>query len=91
MSNPLKASAEHSDAERRLSQLKARQERLEARLRYLRSSKARKNETRRKNLAGTILLAKVKAGEFDSRTIKRWLDKALIRKVDRALFELGGR
>ena len=79
---------ELTDAERRLSQLKARQERLESRLRYLQSAKARKDETRRKILAGAILLAKVEAGDFDARTFKRWLDKALTRKDDRNLFGL---
>ena len=79
---------ELTEAERRLAQLKARQERLDARLRYLASSKARKDETRRKILAGAILIAKVEAGDFDSRTFKRWLDKALTRKDDRELFGL---
>jgi hypothetical protein len=82
------ATIELAEAERRLSQLKARQERLDARLRYLASSRARKDETRRKILAGAILRAKVEAGEFDSRTFKRWMDKALTRKDDRELFEL---
>ena len=34
------------------------------------------------------MLAKVQAGDFDSRTLRRWLDKALTRKEDRALFGL---
>ena len=33
-------------------------------------------------------MSKVEAGECDSRTFKRWLDKALTRKDDRALFNL---
>ena len=82
------AQQELTEAERRLSQLKARQERLEARLRYLQSAKARKDETRRKILAGAILLAKVEAGEFESRRFRRWLDKALTRTDDRELFGL---
>jgi hypothetical protein len=72
----------------RLEQLKTRQQRIEARKRSLASGRARKDDTRRKILAGAILLAKVEAGDFDSRTLKRWLDKALIRPDDRALFEL---
>ena len=36
-------------------------------------------------LAGSIRVAKVEAGEFDSRTFKRWLDKALTKKDDRAV------
>ena len=79
---------ELTDAERRLQQLKARQDRLEARLAYLTSSRARKDDTRRKILAGAVLLAKVEAGDFDSRTLRRWLDKALSRKEDRELFGL---
>jgi hypothetical protein len=79
---------ELAEAERRLAQLKARQERLDARLAYLASSRARKDETRRKILAGAILLSKVESGDFDSRTFKRWLDKALTRKDDREMFGL---
>ena len=74
--------------EERLQQLKTRQARIEARQRALASRRSRKDDTRRKILAGAILLAKVEAGEFDSRTFKRWLDKALTRKDDRALFGL---
>ena len=74
--------------ERRLAQLKARQEHLDARLRYLKTARARKDDTRRKILAGAILLAKVESGDFDNRTFKRWLDKALTRKYDRELFGL---
>ena len=77
-----------SAAEKRLQQLKARQERLDARLAYVASARSRKDDTRRKILAGAILLAKVEAGDFDLRTFKRWLDKALTRKEDRALFGL---
>ena len=74
--------------ERRLAQLKARQERAEARLRYLESARARKDDTRRKILAGSVLLAKVESGDFDNRTFKRWLDKSLTRADDRELFGL---
>ena len=72
----------------RLEQLKTRQARVEARKRALASRRARKDDTRRKILAGAILLAKVEAGEFESRTFKRWLEKALTRKDDRKLFGL---
>jgi predicted negative regulator of RcsB-dependent stress response len=82
------ATEELTAAERRLAQLKARQERLDARLRYLKSARSRKDDTRRKILAGAILLSKVKSGDFDARTFRRWLDKALSRKEDRELFGL---
>ena len=77
-----------SGLEEKLKQLKTRQARLDARKRAIASSRARKNDTRRKILAGAILLAKVEAGDFDSRTFKRWLDKALTREDDRKLFGL---
>lgn len=88
MATNLTAARELAAAERRLAQLKARQQRLDARLAYLESSRASKDQTRRRILAGTVLLAKVDAGQFDSRTLKRWLDKALTRPDDRALFGL---
>lgn len=72
----------------RLNQLKTRQARIEARKRALATQRARKDDTRRKILAGTILLEKVESGDFDSRTFKRWLDKSLSRKDDRELFGL---
>jgi hypothetical protein len=74
--------------EEKLKQLKVRQQRAVARASALASSRARKDDTRRKILAGALVLAKVEAGEIDSRTFKRWLDKALIRSDDRKLFGL---
>jgi len=72
----------------RLDQLKTRQARIEARKRALASRRARKDDTRRKILAGAILLAKVESGDFDARMFRRWLDKALTREDDRELFGL---
>ena len=77
-----------SGLEEKLKQLKTRQARLDARKRALASRRARNEDTRRKILAGALILAKVEAGDFDSRTFKRWLDKALTREDDRKLFEL---
>ena len=79
-----------SGLEEKLKQLKTRQARLDARKRALASRQERKNDTRRKILAGALLLAKVESGDFDSRTFKRWLDKALTRPDDRKLFDLDG-
>ena len=74
--------------EQKLKQLKVRQQRAAARAAALASSRARKEDTRRKILAGALLLAKVESGDFDARTFKRWLDKALVREDDRRLFGL---
>ena len=74
--------------EDKLRQLKARQARAEARQRALLSRRARKDDTRRKILAGAIVLAKVKAGDLDPKRFREWLDQALTRTDDRVLFEL---
>lgn len=72
----------------KLDQLKVRQARAEARKRALLSRRARKDDTRRKILAGAIVLGKVAAGELDAHRFRQWLDQALTRADDRALFEL---
>jgi hypothetical protein len=72
----------------RLNQLKTRQARIEARKNALLARRSRKDDTRRKILAGAILLSMVESGDFDLRTFKRWMDKALTRKDDRELFGL---
>jgi hypothetical protein len=74
--------------ETKLQQLKVRQQRIAARRAALLSSRARKDDTRRKILVGAVILAKVEQGDFDERQLKRWLDKALTRADDRALFGL---
>jgi hypothetical protein len=48
--------------EERLKQLKAKQQKVDARKRAFESRQARKNDTRRKILAGAIVLAKVEQG-----------------------------
>ncbi len=68
--------------------LKARQARVGARKRALLSRRARKDETRKKILAGAIILAKVNQGELDPKRFRTWLDQGLTRADDRALFEL---
>jgi hypothetical protein len=74
--------------EEKLAQLKARQARAEARKRALLSRRARKDDTRRKILAGAIVLTKVNQGELDPKLFRSWLDQGLIRADDRALFDL---
>ena len=74
--------------EERLKQLKARQQRIDARRRALESRQARKDELRRKILAGAIVLAQVERDALANAQFRRWLDEALVRKEDRALFNL---
>ena len=74
--------------EEKLAQLKARQARAEARKRALLSRRARKDDTRRKILAGAIVLTKADQGELDPKLFRAWLDQGLTRADDRVLFDL---
>ncbi len=77
-----------SALEERLKQLKAKQQRVEARRRTLESRRARKEDTRRKVLVGAIVLARVEQGRLPEAELRSWLDEALERADDRALFDL---
>ena len=72
----------------RLEQLRAKQQRIESRRRSLESRRARREDTRRKILVSTVVLAKVERGEMDEKGLKALLDKALSRDDDRRLFDL---
>ena len=74
--------------EDKLSQLKVRQARAEARQRALAARRARKDDTRRKILAGAIVLEKVSQGSLDPGTFRGWLETALTYPKDRELFDL---
>jgi len=77
--------------EGRLRQLKAKQQRIEARQRSLASRRSRRDDTRRKVLVGAIVLARVDQGVLQESMLRGWLDGALTRQDDRALFGLKGR
>jgi hypothetical protein len=77
-----------SDLETKLKQLKVRQQRIEARARALASSRARKDDTRRKILIGATVLARIDAHQLDHADLHAWLDAHLTRDDDRELFEL---
>ena len=72
----------------KLQQLKLRQQRLDARKRAGEALRERKAGTRRKILVGGVVLAKVQRGEIDPEQFRGWLDEALTRSDDRALFDL---
>ncbi len=74
--------------EDRLTQLKLRQQRNDARKRAVAAQVKRKADTRRSVLVGALGLAKVQSGEMDADVLRRWLDAALSRPGDRALFDL---
>ena len=77
--------------EQRLRELRARHQKSEARRRTVESRRSRRDETRRKILVGAIVLAKVEQGVLEESVLRRWLDGALTRADDRALFALDGR
>ena len=74
--------------EARLRNLKAEQQRVAARQRALEVKRTRKEDTRRKILIGAIVMARIEQGRFLETDLKAWLDEALTRPDDRALFDL---
>jgi hypothetical protein len=75
--------------EAKLKQLKAQQQRKDARARSVEARRSRREEMRRKFLVGAVVLAKVEAGEIEETALKQWLRPALTKPEDRALFGLG--
>jgi hypothetical protein len=76
--------------EAKLKQLKVVQQRKEARARSIEGRRTRREELRRKILVGAVVLAKVEAGEIEEKALKQWLDPAITKLEDRALFDLDG-
>jgi hypothetical protein len=74
--------------EAKLKQLKVQHQRKEARARTVAAKRTRHEELRKKILVGAVVLAKVEAGEFEEAVLKGWMDAALSREEDRALFGL---
>jgi hypothetical protein len=74
--------------EARLKQLKARQQRAQARARTVANRTVRRAETRRKILVGAVVLARVQQGLLEESVLRGWLEGALERADDRALFKL---
>lgn len=74
--------------EERLKQLKAKQQKIDARKRAKETRQARQAETRRKFLAGAIVLAQVERDAIANAQFRQWLDDSLDRDEDRALFDL---
>jgi hypothetical protein len=83
-----KLDAQISTLEEKLKQLKLRQQRIEARRKSIESKRERKADTRRKILIGAIVQAKIAQKVMDDKVLHGWLDEALKRADDRALFQL---
>jgi len=74
--------------EERLRALKARQTHSAARARTIQGRRERKEDTRRKILAGAWVMSQVERGELSRESLQRSLDRFLTRADDRALFDL---
>ena len=77
-----------ADLERRLKQAKTLKQQQVARERTAEKKRRRSDDTRRKILVGAVILAKVEQGEWSKERLREWMDKALTRADDRALFGL---
>jgi hypothetical protein len=80
-----------STLQQKLQQLKLRQQRIDARKHAISAARDRKADTRRKILLGGLVLEKLQQGEIDKDRVSIWLDQALSRPSDRALFDLPAR
>lgn len=80
-----------STLEEKLKLLKLRHQRIEARKKSIESKRERKADTRRKILIGAVVMTKVEQKEMDPEILQGWLDHALSRADDRALFNLPAR
>lgn len=76
------------ELEAKLKQTKALKQKKEALLKAANSKKERQNDTRRKILAGAMILAEIEKGEADKGVFLMKMDKLLTRPADRELFRL---
>jgi hypothetical protein len=72
-----------------LKQAKALKQQQVTRERAAEKKRQRSDDTRRKILVGAVILAKVDHGEWPKERLREWMDKALTRADDRALFGMG--
>ncbi|MGB6450227.1 MAG: mobilization protein [Steroidobacteraceae bacterium] len=72
----------------RLKQLRAQQQRQEARRRSIETRRTRRQDVRRRVLVGAVALERVEKGLLEEAVLKSWLDPAISRPEDRALFGL---
>lgn len=77
-----------STLQQKLSLLKLRQQRLDARRHAGAALRQRKDDTRRKILLGGLILDKMREGTLQGTVVESWLAQGLTRDADRALFDL---
>lgn len=77
-----------STLQEKLKQAKAQKQKIEARKRAIESKKKRADDTRRKILAGALLLETIEKNQEEKKRVMKMLDDFLTRKDDRELFGL---
>jgi hypothetical protein len=77
-----------ANMEQQLRALRERHQKAEAKRKREEVERSRRDDARRKFLAGTVVLEKVERGEIDEAQFRKWLDSALTQSQDRALFNL---
>jgi len=73
---------------KQLKTLQGQHVKSEAKRKREEAQRAKKDDTRRKLLAGTVVLEKVARGEIEEAQFREWLNGALTQREDRALFNL---
>lgn len=73
-------------AEDKLKVLKARQARADTRQRARDAKQKRQDDLRRRILVGSVVLDLVERGEIERSCLTKWMDGALTRDEDKALF-----
>jgi hypothetical protein len=74
--------------EQQLKTLRERHSKAEAQRKKDEARQVKIDDTRRKLLAGSVVLDLVQRGELDEAQLKKWLSKTLSEPADRALFSL---
>jgi len=77
-----------AEAKQRVRNLTGRHQKAEVQRKRAEAQQAKKNDARRKLLAGTVVLDRVRSGELAEAHFLKWLDEALDEPQDRALFNL---
>lgn len=85
---PKKLDEQIAEIQEKLKRLKLVQSARAERQKAISQERQRKEHTRRKILIGAIVMAKIEQGVMDDSQLKSWLDQALTRADDRALFGL---
>jgi len=75
-------------AEDKLKQLKAEQQKIDARKKAAEVQRKRQDDTRRKVLVGAVVLARLDAGQWPQAEFTAMMDAAISRPEDRRLFGL---